>query len=94
MANFHPHYVTEKDDSLLINRFSFDVHSGRLRNDRIVIRDGVRKDRPFSIRLYSVTEMRGLLAEAGMEMEQVYGEWDARPLEQDSGAMVVIAKKI
>jgi SAM-dependent methyltransferase len=94
MANFHPHYVTEKDDSLMINRFSFDVLSGRLRNDRIIIRDGVRKDRPFSIRLYSVSELRCLLMEAGLEMVQVYGEWDGRPLEQDSGAMVVIAQKL
>ncbi|MBE0699075.1 MAG: class I SAM-dependent methyltransferase [Anaerolineaceae bacterium] len=94
MANFHPHYVSEKDGNLMINRFSFDVQSGRLRNERIVIRDGVRKDRPFSIRLYSVSEMRGLLAEAGFTLEQVYGEWDARPLEQASGAMVVIARKI
>jgi SAM-dependent methyltransferase len=93
MANFHPHYVTEKDGNLMINRFSFDVISGRLRNERIIIRDGVRKDRPFSIRLYSVSEMRSLLEEAGMEMEAVYGEWDSRPLEQDSGAMVVIARK-
>ncbi len=93
MANFHPHYVSEKDGSLMINRFSFDVINGRLRNDRIIIRDGIRKDRPFTIRLYSVSEMRGLLAEAGLEMERVYGEWDGSPLTQESGAMVVIAEK-
>lgn len=93
MANFHPHYVSEKEGNLMINRFSFDVVSGRLRNERIIIRDGVRKDRPFSIRLYSVSEMRALLAEAGLELLQVYGEWDARPLEQHSGSMVVIARK-
>jgi SAM-dependent methyltransferase len=91
--DFHPHYVSEKEDNLLINRFSFDVETGRLRNDRIVIRDGVRKDRPFSIRLYSVTEMRGLLAEAGLEMDGVYGEWDGRELRFDSPAMVVVARK-
>lgn len=93
LANFHPHYVSEKDASLMINRFSFDVLSGRLHNQRIIIRDGVRKDIPFSIRLYSVSEMRGLLAEAGLELEQVYGEWDARPLELESGSMVIIARK-
>ncbi len=67
--------------------------TGRLRNDRIVFRDGVRKDRPFSIRLYSVTEIRGLLAEAGLVLEQVYAEWDASPLAVDSPAMVVLARK-
>ncbi len=94
LANFHPHYVSEKEGNLMINRFSFDVLSGRLRNERIIIRDGVRKDRPFSIRLYSVSEMRNLLAEAGLELEQVYGEWDARPLELESGSMVLLARKM
>jgi SAM-dependent methyltransferase len=93
LNDFHPHYVTEKEHNLLINRFSFDVLTGRLRNDRIVFRDGVRKDRPFSIRLYSVTEMHGLLAEAGLVLEQVYAEWDASPLAVDSPAMVVLARK-
>jgi SAM-dependent methyltransferase len=93
LNDFHPHYVTEKDGSLMINRFSFDVLSGRLRNDRIIIRDGQRRDRPFSIRLYSVTEMRDLLAQAGLELETVYAEWDGAPLEMDSPSMVVIARK-
>lgn len=93
MANFHPHYVTEKEDSLMINRFSFDVLSGRLTNHRIIIRDGIRKDRPFSIRLYSVSEMREILGRVGMDMLEVYGEWDGRPLELESASMVVIARK-
>ncbi|MBN1200882.1 MAG: methyltransferase domain-containing protein [Anaerolineae bacterium] len=93
LNDFHPHYVSEKDGSLLINRFSFDVLTGRLRNDRIVIRNGERRDRPFSIRLYSVTEMRGLLAEAGLELGEVYAEWDGSPLMIDSPAMVLVARK-
>lgn len=91
--NFHPHYVTEKGDSLMINRFSFDVMTGRLVNDRIIIRDGVRKDRPFSIRLYSVTEIRDLLASVGLALEQLYEEWDGSPLRMDSPSMVVVARK-
>jgi len=93
LNDFHPHYVTEMDSNLLINRFSFDVITGRLRNDRIVIRDGVRKDRPFSIRLYSVTEMRSLLAEVGLVLDEVYAEWDGSPLDITAPAMVVIAHK-
>lgn len=94
LNDFHPHYVTEMGDgSLLINRFSFDVLSGRLRNDRIVLRDGQRRDRPFSIRLYSVTELRDLLARAGLRLVDLYAEWDASPLAMDSPSMVVIAQK-
>jgi hypothetical protein len=85
--------VSEKEGNLMINRFSFDVRSGRLRNDRIIIRDGVRRDIPFSIRLYSVTEMRDLLAQAGLALENVYGEWDGTALELASPAMVIVARK-
>jgi SAM-dependent methyltransferase len=93
LNDFHPHYVSEKNGSLMINRFSFDVHSGRLQNDRIIIRDGARKELPFSIRLYSFTEMRDLLARAGLAPEGVYAEWDTSPLEMSSPSMVVIAQK-
>jgi SAM-dependent methyltransferase len=93
LSNFHPHYVTEKDDSLMINRFSFEVETGRLHNQRIIIREGVRKDLPFSVRLYSVTELRDLLAQAGLTLAHVYGEWDGQPLAFDSPSLVVIARK-
>ena len=93
LNDFHPHYVSEKDGAMLINRFSFDVLTGRLRNDRVVIRDGVRKDKPFSVRLYSATEMRNLLREAGLVMDSVYEEWDGSDLRMDSPSMVVVARK-
>ena len=93
LNNFHSHYVTEKEGNLLVNRFSFDLWNGRLLNDRIVIRDGVQTNRPFSIRLYSLTEIRSLLARAGLLLEEAYSEWDGMPLEMDSPAMVIIAGK-
>lgn len=93
LNDFHPHYISEKDGNLMINRFSFDVMNGRLRNDRIIIRDGVRRDRPFSVRLYSVTEMRDLLNQAGLQLVALFSEWDGLPLQFDSPAMVVIAGK-
>lgn len=94
LVNFHPHYVTEKDDALMINRFSFDVHTGRLHNQRVIFRDGVRKDLPFSVRLYSVTELRDLLARAGLTLERVYAEWDGQPLQYDSPSLVAVARKM
>jgi len=93
LNNFHSHYVTEKEGNLLINRFSFDIWTGKLLNDRIVIRNGVQTNRPFSIRLYSLTEMKSLLEQAGLVLENAYGEWDGQPLEMDSPAMVIIAGK-
>lgn len=93
LNNFHSHYVSEKEGNFLINRFSFDVWTGRLENDRIVIRNGKRIPRPFSIRLYNLSEIRSLLNTAGLELENVYAEWDGQSFTFDSPAMVIIAGK-
>lgn len=85
--------VTEKEGNLMIDRHTFDMATGRLYNRRIVIRDGVRRDKPFFIRMYNATEVRDLLRLAGMELEQIYGGWDSQPLSMESRRMVIIARK-
>jgi SAM-dependent methyltransferase len=84
--------VVEKDGNLMINRFSFDALTGRFYNRRIVIRDGIRKDKPFSIRLYNAQEMRAMLESARLELYKLLGE-DDQPLNANSRRMVVIARK-
>jgi SAM-dependent methyltransferase len=88
-----PFHVDEKNGDLMINRNSFDLVTGRLHNRRIVVRDGVRKDKPFSIRLYNATEIRDLLLQAGLDVHGLYGGWDGGPLSTDARRMVVIARK-
>jgi SAM-dependent methyltransferase len=93
LNNFHPHFVSEKEGNLLINRFSFDPLTATLRNERIVIRDGQRRDRPLSMRLYALTEIGERLVEAGLQPLGFFEEWDGTPLRMDSPAMVVLARK-
>ena len=92
LKDLPPADVIEKGDDLLINRFSFDVLTGRFHNRRIVIRNGIRKDKPFSIRLYNATEVRYLLNRAGLVDYRLLGE-DDQPLSANSRRMLVIAKK-
>jgi len=84
--------VIDRDGNLMINRLSFDVLTGRFHNRRIVVRDGVRKDKPFSIRLYDATEIRDLLNKASLEVYKMLGD-DGRPLSANSRRMVVIARR-
>jgi SAM-dependent methyltransferase len=88
-----PAIVTEKGADLMIDRSSFDSQTGRTTNRRIVIRDGVRRDKPFSVRLYSPTEIKSLLPLAGFELLGFYGDWDGTPLTAESRRMIVIAEK-
>ena len=85
-------HVIDKDGDLTINRLSFDVLSGRFHNRRIVIRNGVRKDKPFSIRLYNATEIRDLLNRAGLKVTKMVG-YGGQPLSADSRGMMVVARK-
>lgn len=93
VKSFVPYIVIEKGEDLIIDRNSFDVFTGRMYNKRIVIRDGKRKDKPFFIRLYSLTEIQDLLKLAGLEIYKVYGDWDSSPFNLNSRRMIIIAKK-
>ncbi len=84
--------VIEKGRDLVINRLSYDMLSGRLHNRRIVIRNGSRKDRPFSIRLYNATEIRALVTQAGLELLDIL-DYSGEPLSDQSRGMLVIARK-
>ena len=88
-----PAIVVEKNSDLMINRNSFDMVSGRWHNQRIVVRNGVRKDKPFSIRLYNPTEIRELVKKAGMEVLHLYGDWSGQQLSAESRGVVVLAQK-
>jgi len=88
-----PSIVTEKEGNLMIDRNTFDCLTGQLVTQRIVIRDGVRRDKPFFVRLYAFTEMRALLEQAGMAVYQAFGDWDGGPLIPDSRRMIIIAQK-
>ena len=93
LKGFLPAYVTEKEGNLMIDRCSFDTSTGRMYNRRIVIRDGVRKDKPFFVRLYNPTEITGLLTGAGLQVDHIYAGWDGQPLSADSKRLIIIAKK-
>lgn len=84
--------VIDKNGDLMVNRLSFDIHTGRYHNRRIVIRDGIRKDKPFSIRLYNAQEIRALLDRVGLEVYKLVAA-DGQTLTAQSRRMMVVARK-
>jgi SAM-dependent methyltransferase len=94
LRNYIPYLVTEKGADLMIDRLGLDTLTGRWVNRRIIIRDGVRKDKPFSIRIYNPNEIRALMAQAGLEIVQMYGDWNGMPVSMDSRRLVTVARKI
>jgi len=93
LKRMQPCFVVEKDGNMMIDRMSFDSLQGRSYNRRVVFRDGIRKDKPFSIRFYNPNEITALITQAGLELEQIYGGWEPQELTMESSRLVVIAHK-
>lgn len=94
LKGFLPCFIIEKGNNFMIDQNSFDSTTGRLNCTRIVLRNGKRKDKPFSLRIYSPTEIKELLNRAGFKILKMYADWNANPFTSDSRRMIIIAKKI
>lgn len=88
-----PVTVLEKGDDLMIDRHHFDTRTGRLVDQRIIVRGGEVKRRPFSIRLYTLSEIALLLGAAGLAVTDTFGDFRGAPLTLQSRRMVIVARK-
>jgi len=93
IAQLPPVQIDEVGLDLMINRGSYDQDTRRWYNRRIVIRNGVRKDKPLFVRLYDEAEIRLLIAQAGLEVENIYDGWKNEPFTPESRRMVILARK-
>ena len=92
--DFKQYFVHEIRQDLMIDRNTFDPKTGRLIDERIIIRDGKRKDVPFSLRLYDYNEIEKMIEQGGMKIDKVYGDWEKSPFTMNSKGMKIIAKKL
>ena len=52
-----------------------------------------RIEKTFTQRLYSATELRALLFEAGFSLVELYGGWDERAYDQNAQALIAVGRK-
>jgi len=92
LRNFRPEGVVERDGDYMIDHHRFEVTTGRMVVERVLIREGrVRRVRWF-VRCFPYTELRDWLLQAGFT--EVRGcQPDGEPLTLDSPRMVWIARK-
>ena len=87
-----PVRLADRDGNLMIDRGGYDPLTGRMPTERIVIRDGRVRRFEFSVRLFTFTELRGWLAEAGFDRIEGYG-MEGEPLTTESRRMITVARK-
>ena len=78
---------------LMIDRFRFDIESGRMIVRRTCLRDGRQRETAFSVRVYAYTELRGLLLARGFEVLRSCGGYDGAPLSASRPRTLVVAGK-
>jgi len=64
-----------------------------LKNHWILLKDGKKFERVLTQRLYSASELRDLLLEAGFAKVEIYGDWDERPYNQRALKLIAVGRK-
>jgi SAM-dependent methyltransferase len=78
---------------LLLEQRTWDPVAGIAQTTQTLIdAGGKRESRPFSVRVYSATELTRMLAAAGFDEARCYGDFDGAPFTTDTRLVVVAAR--
>jgi len=64
-----------------------------LKNRWILLKEGKRVEKTFVQRLYSGSELKQSLQEAGFEKIEIYGDWDESPYDQRARMLIAVCRK-
>jgi SAM-dependent methyltransferase len=92
LPHWVPATVTEGDDGLLVDQREFDPLTGRSNAQWTIIRNGRLRRSSFFVRLFSFTELRDWLLDAGFRRVEGYAG-DGTPLTAASRRMILVADK-
>ncbi len=84
---------TTADGTLVAQERHFDPLSGFLTVESIWRGKRVREERTHRIRLYTPSELAGLMRDAGLIVEQGFDGFTPRPLGRRSSEMLLVARK-
>jgi len=93
VKSIKPVMVFEKNDDFMIDRVSFDIKSDLMINQRVVIRDGIVKRKPYVMSLYSYNEIVALLTKYGFQITKIFENWESANFTNESIRMVLVCEK-
>ena len=82
-----------RDGTMVAQRRSFDPIAGILTVESEWKGPKSRGERVHRIRLYTATRLAELCRDAGLIVEQVFDDWDTRPVRRTSSEMLLVARK-
>ena len=92
---FQPFGVSRHENGLMVvEERRFDQRTGRNAvRVTLMYPDGRRTELGHEARVYTLTELAGMLSRSALEIEATYGALDGSPLTVDSRRLVIIAQK-
>jgi SAM-dependent methyltransferase len=81
------------DGTTLVQRHEVFDDWNHARNEWFVIKDGKAEVFYFDLRLYSGTEMKQLLNQAGFTEMKLYGDLEGNPFDHEKNRLCVVARK-
>jgi SAM-dependent methyltransferase len=93
VRRLQPEGVLEREGNFVLDLRELDVTTGRIETDRIVIRDGETRRAHFSVRLFTYTELRDWLLQAGFGDVAGYDWENGEALTLESRRMLVVATR-
>jgi SAM-dependent methyltransferase len=89
-----PRRWTRENQHFMLEERVFDLFRSRLEmTNRLISIAGEFKEANYSVRLYTLTEMLGLLNSAGLVLTDVYGDFSGALYSAESPRMILVAQK-
>jgi SAM-dependent methyltransferase len=94
IREFKPTTCEKVRDLIVLKEWQFDALAGRLNwKNTVIFPDGKRESWEHSVRAYTVTELKALVEEVGLQFEAVYGSLASEEYSLDSPSAIIIATK-
>ena len=81
------------DGTLVISEWQWDPRSGRYHHWQLLVEETRQREYRHSVRVYTCSELTGMLQAAGLAVEEVYGNFQRDALALDSPRMICVAQK-
>jgi SAM-dependent methyltransferase len=92
LKDFQRASVIERDGNYLVDQRRYDVFTGRVYTERLILFEGRPSNMRFFVREFSYHELAGWLRQVGFQ--RVSGlDWEGQPLSLQSPRMIVVAEK-
>jgi 2-polyprenyl-3-methyl-5-hydroxy-6-metoxy-1,4-benzoquinol methylase len=92
--SLHPKRWSADNGTVILEERFFDFFKSRLEiNLELVEKTEKNRKLEYSFRLYTLTEMLSLFSKAGLELTDVYGDFDGSQYSAQSPRMILVARK-